>query len=330
MLRRWWMLGGLSCGLGLIALVALSGADDPPAKSAGNTPPAATVKVDARKDEAGKTAGKLVPLNKQETVLLDAERKRLVLKSKVVLRQGALELLCCLKSTKEHEAILAVEAKAYVVHTGLLALGAQPGKPVEFDPEFKPPTGQRIQVFVQWADEMGKFHRAPAQSWIRNSIHRYYAETLDKLPAGVNVTDDSGLRYDPKAKELIWYGPMDKTQRDNFKAQSKDKAYQKAIDAFFDRSQAREMKAEWVFAGSGFFEDDNQQRYYRAEDGDLICVANFGSALMDVTSESTAGNEELLFEAYTERIPPVGTDVTIELIPVPNPEAPAKPRTTAK
>ena len=51
-----------------------------------------------------------VPLNKQGTVLLDVDGKRLLLKTKVCLRDGVLEMFCCLKQTKEHESILAIES----------------------------------------------------------------------------------------------------------------------------------------------------------------------------------------------------------------------------
>src|SRR5690348_10825294 len=67
------------------------------------------------------------PLNKSGTVLVDAKGKRLLLKSEVVLREGMLEMLACIKRTKEHEAILAVDAKAQLVHAGLLALDAEAG-----------------------------------------------------------------------------------------------------------------------------------------------------------------------------------------------------------
>ena len=73
------------------------------------------------------------------------------------------------------------------------------------------------------------------------------------------------------------------------------------------------MKANWVFAGSGF----TKENYYLAEDGDVICVANFPTATLDLAAKSSSqGNSNLLYEAYTERIPPRGTAVTIELIPV--------------
>src|SRR5687768_3825558 len=87
--NRRLVLGACSLALVTIALMpALRGEDDPA------SPPQAS--------------GKIVPLNKQETVLLDRPGRRVLVKSKVVLREGLLEMLACPLQTKEHESILAV------------------------------------------------------------------------------------------------------------------------------------------------------------------------------------------------------------------------------
>jgi len=274
--------------------------------------------VFAAEQAGGETAGKLVPLNKSGTVLLDAKGKRVLLKSKVVLREGLLEMLLCLKQTKEHESILAVDAKAYVIHTGLVALGAKTGKPVEFTPEFKPPSGQKIDIFVAWTDKKGKQHREPAQSWIRHVTRRFYGEPLDRLPKGVTIPEESDLRYDERNRELSWYGQMSAKQRDELLKLSDDEQYRKAIQSFYKRGRSRQMQADWVFVGSGFYVDESTgEKYYQAEGGDVICVANFSTAMIDVAIKSTAsGESNLLFEPYTERVPPLDTDVTVELVPV--------------
>lgn len=275
------------------------------------------VQADDPKPDQPKAPQKLVPLNKQETVLLDADGKRLILKGEVVLREGLLELLACLKQTKEHESILSVATKAQTVHAGLLALGAEQGQAVQFTPEFKPPTGQKIDIFLSWKDEKGKQHRVSAHSWVRNATRRYFIEKLAKLPAGVELPKDKNLKYDEKQGEMLWYGSMTKEERDLFLSLSKDKAYQQVVKSFFDQSQLKEMKADWVFPGSNFFVDEKTgDKYYQAEAGDLICVANFASSVIDVDAESSATNDGLMFEAYTERIPPIGTEVQIELVPI--------------
>ena len=73
----------------------------------------------------------------------DPKAKRLVLRARVVLREGYLEHLMCSKGTKEHEAILATDAVPHQIHAGLLLTGAEPGHPVQFVPKFEPPTGSR-------------------------------------------------------------------------------------------------------------------------------------------------------------------------------------------
>ncbi len=41
-----------------------------------------------------------------------------------------------------------------------------------------------------------------------------------------------------------------------------------------------------------------------AESGDLICVSNFTTAMLDIPIESSQSNEGLMFEASTGKIPP--------------------------
>ena len=63
----------------------------------------------------------------------DPKAKRVILRARVVLREGVLEHLICLKGTKEHEAILATDAVANQIHAALLATG-EPGHAVRFLP----------------------------------------------------------------------------------------------------------------------------------------------------------------------------------------------------
>jgi len=76
------------------------------------------------------------------------------------------------------------------------------------------------------------------------------------------------------------------------------------------------LKQDWVFAGSRTVKTPNTKRpHYLAEDGNVICVSNFSDAMLDLPIRSTQANEALMFAAFTERIPPVGTPVTVVFEP---------------
>lgn len=179
----------------------------------------------------------------------DAKGRRLILRARVVLREGGLEHLLCLKGTKEHEAILASDAIPYQIHAGLLATGAKKGHPVQFLPKFVPPSGDPIAIEIQWRQD-GVTRVADARDWVR----------------------------DERAKSTL--------------------------------------KLDWVFAGSELIEDPaTKKSVYAAEDGDLITVANFSSAILDLPFASTANDTDRLYVANTERIPPRGTAVFLVLKP---------------
>jgi hypothetical protein len=173
-----------------------------------------------------------------------------IVDGQICLRQGMLEMFACTRNTKEHEAIVSADTKAYLVHTGLLALGAQAGHPVQFQPTYKPPTGTEIDVLVRWKDDEGKMQTARAQDWIK----------------------------DIKTKKAMTF--------------------------------------PFVFGGSSFWTDpENGKQHYQAEGGDFVCVSNFGTAMLDIPVKSSQSNEELEFEAFTEKIPPLSTPVRLVFKP---------------
>jgi hypothetical protein len=228
-----------------------------PASAKGADP---RVDLDDVKDPPG--LKRLAPEGK---VWLDSKNKRVVMLGEVCLREGQLEMFACLKGTKEHESILAVPTKAQVVHAALVALGADPGAPAQFAPQYKPAHGPRVDVTLFWTDEKNQRHQAPAQDWIRN------------VKTGKAMSD------------------------------------------------------YWVFGGSGFWKDEmTGEEFYKAEDGDFICISNFNSAMLDLPIESSQSNEALLFEAFTEHIPPSGTKVSVVLTPRLTGKAGEKPQPTVR
>jgi len=126
----------------------------------------------------------------------DPQGRRLVLRARVVLREGPLEHLLCLKGTKEHEAILASDAIPYQIHAGLLATGAKKGQPVQFLPKFVPPTGDPIAIEIQWRQD-GMTHHADARDWVRDDRAKTTLK-LDWVFAG------SELIEDPATKKTVY------------------------------------------------------------------------------------------------------------------------------
>ena len=84
------------------------------------------------------------------------------------------------------------------------------------------------------------------------------------------------------------------------------------------------MKASFVFVGSSMYKDEETgEEFYRAEGGHLICTSNFPDALLDIREESSASDGGQTYEAWTEKIPPVGTPVLLVLTPKADAEKPA-------
>lgn len=257
-----------------------------------------------------------VPLNPDRTVLLDKKKNRVLLHTQVACNDCLLEMFCCLEQTKEHESILVLRGMAKTVHVGLLAAGAEPGRPAEFTPEFKPPTGQQIDIFVNWVDDKGQLQRCDARKWMRHSVSRYYSQHLPSPPPGVKLPLME-LRYDPFNKEILWFGQMSVEQRDQLLKLWDDKQYQQAIRKFSTQSQPRPMDVEFVFAGSYQWKPEGAAaEVYAAEGGELICVANFASSVIDVKEASSASDGGQSYEAWPGRVPPRGTPVIVELVPV--------------
>jgi hypothetical protein len=189
-----------------------------------------------------------VRISPEDEVWLDLKEKRVAVGGQVCLTRGFLEMFACPRGTKEHESIVSLNSKAYPIHAGLLAIGAKPGHPVKYQPEYIPAEGPVIQVLVQWKDDQGQTRVVPAQHWVR------HVKTGKQMP------------YD------------------------------------------------WVFAGSGFWRDEftGEETYY-AEGGEVICLSNFGTAMLDLPVASSQDNSQLLFQAFTERIPERETPVTLIL-----------------
>jgi hypothetical protein len=179
----------------------------------------------------------------------DGKGRRVILRARVVFREGVLEHLMCAKGTKEHEAILATDAPPRGIHAALLLTGAEPGHPVQFVPKFEPPAGAAIAIELLWRAD-GKLRKSDARQWVWDE--------KTKTPLGI----------------------------------------------------------DWVFAGSVLYDDPvTKKPAYAADEGDLITVANFASAILDLPMASSANDADRVFSTNTAKIPPIGTEVFVVLSP---------------
>jgi hypothetical protein len=104
-----------------------------------------------------------------------------------------------------------------------------------------------------------------------------------------------------------------------------------ARDWVWDEKTKSPLAIDWVFAGSVLYEDRiTKKPIYAAEDGDLITVANFASAILDLPIASSANDAERMFTAYTQNIPPVGTEIFVVLSPRRQPGSPDRHRTRSE
>jgi hypothetical protein len=112
--------------------------------------------------------GKKTPVGQNVFLEVQGDRRRVLVNAEVCLRRGEyrLEGLLCKKNTKEHEYVLDADVDARDIHTALLAAGAKPGSPVQFDPRYVPASGDVIKVTLRYEKD-GKLVVLPAQKWLR-------------------------------------------------------------------------------------------------------------------------------------------------------------------
>jgi len=207
---------------------------------------------------------RLIPLDETQPIWISRDRKQVVLMGTICLREGMLELFACRRGSKEHESIVSVTVEPFLIHAALLAIGAEPGEPAKFSPEFVPPSGPEIEIEVRWVDE------------------------------------ENGSIVYRKAQELVVEIDYENYDQEGY--------------------VPKQMSIPFVFTGSFFqeFEGESGRRitaYMADATGELFGLSNFPASMFDVPIRSSDSNLELLFAPYTDRIPKLGTPVTLVLTP---------------
>ena len=92
-----------------------------------------------------------------------------------------------------------------------------------------------------------------------------------------------------------------------------------AQDWVNEKKTGKPLAADWVFAGSRWFEDPEEPQkkpYYLARNGEVVCLANFPDAMLDLPIKSPKEDADRLYEIQTTKIPPLLTKVLVTFEPV--------------
>lgn len=236
---------------------------------------------------------------------IDFQKRCVDLDATVCLDQGFLELVACSKGSKEHESIVAIDARLMHVHTALLLLGANNGNPamrkaVEDEKKTRwvhvPPQGDLIDVFLVTTVKDGKSIERPISDFIKRANDR--VDEVDGVVIEAPTTADLRAANERAGK---------KEER---------------------------LPRSFVFAGSHLRSNGNGPRQYMADSsGHAISIATFGDELLCLLGIQSPENGALSWQIDSTHLPKVGTKVTLRLRPQLNdkkPESKAKPESKVK
>ena len=113
-------------------------------------------------------------------LVINFQKRCVDIEATICLDEGMLELIACMKGSKEHESIVAIEAKPMHIHTALLLLGANNGTPAMSKPvdEQKtqwihvPPQGDPVNVYLVFETADGKMVEHPISDFVARSDGR--------------------------------------------------------------------------------------------------------------------------------------------------------------
>jgi hypothetical protein len=110
------------------------------------------------------------PLGENIWLETKGDERRVLVGSVVCLREGnfGLECLLCKRGTKEHESVLVTTADAKVIHAALEVAKMKAGAPVQYEPKFVAPSGDKVKVMLLF-EKKGKWVSLPGQKMIRHA-----------------------------------------------------------------------------------------------------------------------------------------------------------------
>lgn len=115
----------------------------------------------------------------------------------VCLEEGLLELIACTKGTKEHESIVAIQARPMHIHAALLVLGAKAGNPAMRKPLDEegtrwihiPPRGDPVDVYLVFKNGQGKTVERPISDFVAR------ARRADQNAGADGRNDDDDITF---------------------------------------------------------------------------------------------------------------------------------------
>lgn len=137
-------------------------------------------------------------------LVINREGMYVDLEGKVCLRTAEfLEMFACTPDTREHESLMTIKAQPSMIHTALLLLGQEPGKPLHYErvenpPKLIPPSGPKVRLYIV-TKVAGKDREVPANRWIRNTTNDQMMKDNVWLFAG-SVTTTIDLPGNDKEK----------------------------------------------------------------------------------------------------------------------------------
>jgi len=194
----------------------------------------------------------------------------------VALTDGLLELIACTEGTKEHEAIVRINAAPIHVHTALLLIGARNGTPAMRKPinEEKtrwmhlPPSGQPIKVSLVIETAEGEKIERPINDFIRRTEGDPYMPDLGY------ETEETDEEAEPFPDVFLFTGSH-------------------LIDG-----------------------PEGSKQYLADRSGHVITISTFGDELLGLSGFQSRENGELVWEVDPTHLPPLDTKVTLRLRPV--------------
>jgi hypothetical protein len=209
---------------------------------------------------------------------INPEKQIVDVDAQISLTDGLLELIACTEGTKEHEAIVRINAKPIHVHTALLLLGARNGTPAMRKPINEEQT--------RWV------HVRPSG---------------DPIAVSLVLTDDEGKEIERPINDFISRSEGDPYMPD----------YGQETEASGDEESEEKFPNVFVFTGSHLITNKDDSRQYLADSsGHVITISTFGDEMLGLPDVQSRENGELVWEINTDNIPPLDTEVKLRLRPV--------------